>query len=71
MYGLDFPDFDPAEFMPLEAMLQVKGLNIKTNQIQYRECVTKGLAPAECLGMSVTSSDTWRHVLMNKMNRRP
>jgi hypothetical protein len=68
LYGLYFPEINPAQYQPLEAMVLIKGFD-SHQRIRYREIATGGLGPMECYGMAMSAADTWRQVLMNGLRK--
>jgi hypothetical protein len=68
LYGLYFPEIQPEQYQPLEAMVLLKGFD-SNQRIRYREIATGGLGPMECYGMAMSAADTWRMVLMNGLRR--
>lgn len=55
-------DHLPDGFVPLEAVVVVKGLDSDGDNVVYR-CATDGLSTWEALGMAVTLVDNLRHGL--------
>ncbi len=69
VYGVEMPDMNDKNFMPLDMILVIKGLN-EDGSITYREMASNGLAPMERLGMAVSYADTIRSVLMRGSQER-
>jgi hypothetical protein len=69
VYGVEMPDMNDKNFMPLDMILVIKGLN-EDGTITYREMASNGLAPMERLGMAVSYADTIRSVLMRGSQER-
>lgn len=66
LYGLSFPELDAREYMPLEAVVLIKGMS-KDGKIRYKEIVTPGIGMMECYGMAMSASDTFREILMKNV----
>jgi len=69
VYGVEMPDMNDKNFMPLDMILVVKGMT-EEGTITYREMASTGLAPMERLGMAVSYADTIRSILMRGSQER-
>lgn len=69
VYGVEMPDMNDKNFMPLDMILVIKGFT-EDGSITYREMSSTGLAPMERLGMAVSYADTIRSILMRGSQER-
>lgn len=65
--GIWFPSIDPEEYVPTDVILLIKGIDVKSGGMKYREYFAPNLHPIEQLGMITTAQDSLREMIMGKL----